>query len=321
MTTLRMVIIDVIDWMHETARCFGYPSDSTRTARELARKATRGHRRRRPGPVRPGPGLLHTPSQAASTRPRGSTLRCDAHRPCGSTPRRDASRPCGSSLAGVGHRALAIGHGCPVGLRAGVPDRRPVSPLSSPSGAVGRARAGAAGRGSPTAPCITGARRQSEPALSCAQVAGPSHCGGPPAPRGCASLGVTGLSAATQVLQLGTTVVSPSAKLASCPGRADRARPSAATGQPRTGQGPVPRAWARGPPATHLGQGLLTSGRRRQRRIRPRAPPSQRPGAGQRAARNPGRQSRSDHGQCTPRSRLTPVRAESARQAPAEQRA
>ncbi len=160
------------DWMHETARCFGYPSDSTRTARELAREATRGHRRRRPGLVRPGLGLLLAPGQAASSLPRGSTLRCDAHRPCSSTPCCDDSRPCGSSLAGVGQRPLAIGHGCPVGLRAGVPDRRPVSPLSSPSVAVGRARAGAAGRGSPTAPCITGARRQSEPALSCARELG-----------------------------------------------------------------------------------------------------------------------------------------------------
>jgi hypothetical protein len=61
----------------------------------------------------------------------GSTPRCVAPRPCGSSPRRDASRPCGSTLAGVGHRPLAIGHGCLAGLRAGVPDRRPVSPLSS----------------------------------------------------------------------------------------------------------------------------------------------------------------------------------------------
>ena len=48
-----------IDWMHGTARCFGYPSDSTRTALERAREATCGHRLCRSGPVRPGPGLLH----------------------------------------------------------------------------------------------------------------------------------------------------------------------------------------------------------------------------------------------------------------------
>ena len=63
---------------------------------------------------------------------------------------------------------------------------------------MGRARAGTSGRRSPTAPRISGARLQSEPALSCARIAGPSHCGGSPAPRGCASLGVTGLCAATQ---------------------------------------------------------------------------------------------------------------------------
>jgi hypothetical protein len=43
-------------------------------------------------------------------------------------------RPCGSTLAGVGQCPTAIGHGCPAGLRAGVPDRRPVSPLSSSLG-------------------------------------------------------------------------------------------------------------------------------------------------------------------------------------------
>ena len=64
--------------------------------------------------------------------------------------------------------------------------------------AVGRARAGAAVRRSPSAPCISGARRRSELALSCARIAGPSQCGGSPAPRGCASPGVTGPSAATR---------------------------------------------------------------------------------------------------------------------------
>ena len=133
-----------------------------------------------------------------------------ASRPCGSSlslaPVAQVSRsllwfnprPCGSTLAGVGQCPTAIGHGCPAGLRAGVPDRRPVSPLSSSLGAVGRARAGAAVRGSPSAPFFSGARRRSEPALSCARIAGPSQCGGSPAPRGCASLGVTGLSAANQ---------------------------------------------------------------------------------------------------------------------------
>ncbi len=66
--------------------------------------------------------------------------------------------------------------------------------------AVGRARAGTSGRRSPTAPCISGARRQSEQALSCARIAGPSHCGGSPAPRGCAGPEDTGPSAASQSL-------------------------------------------------------------------------------------------------------------------------
>ena len=39
--------------VHETARCIGYPSDSTRAARERGRGAACGHRLRRPGPVRP----------------------------------------------------------------------------------------------------------------------------------------------------------------------------------------------------------------------------------------------------------------------------
>jgi hypothetical protein len=48
------------DWMHETARCIGYPSDSTRAARERGRGAACGHRPCRPGPVRPAraPHLL-----------------------------------------------------------------------------------------------------------------------------------------------------------------------------------------------------------------------------------------------------------------------
>ena len=155
--------------MHETARCFGYPSDSTRAAREpgvgqLAGTASNGPGRYgRPGPPSP-------PSHFLALRPK------------------PASRPCGSTLAGAGRRPLATGPWCPAGLRTGVPDRRPVSPLPSSLGAVGRARAGAAGRGSPPAPCLSGARRRSEPALSCARIAGPSQCGGSPAPRGCAGL-------------------------------------------------------------------------------------------------------------------------------------
>ncbi len=86
------------DWMHETARCFVYPSDSTRTARERAREATCGHRLRWSGPVRLGPGLLHSPSQAASiSAPVAHLFAASRHAPVaqlfGSTPRCEASRP------------------------------------------------------------------------------------------------------------------------------------------------------------------------------------------------------------------------------------
>ncbi len=40
--------------MHETARCFGYPSDSTRAARERAREATCGYCLRWTGQAQPG---------------------------------------------------------------------------------------------------------------------------------------------------------------------------------------------------------------------------------------------------------------------------
>ncbi len=64
------------DWMHDTARCLGYPSDSTRAAREWARETTCG----RPAapllaPVaQPSPPRLDSPPQWLNSRPRGSTL-------------------------------------------------------------------------------------------------------------------------------------------------------------------------------------------------------------------------------------------------------
>jgi hypothetical protein len=36
------------DWMHDTARCLGYPSDSSRAARECARETSCGRHPRRP---------------------------------------------------------------------------------------------------------------------------------------------------------------------------------------------------------------------------------------------------------------------------------
>jgi len=103
-----------------------------------------------------------------------------ASRPCGSSlslaPVAQVSRsllwinprPCGSTLAGVGQCPTATGHGCPAGLRAGVPDRRSVSPLSSSLGAVGRARAGAAVRRSPSAPFFGGPATVGAGPLMCA---------------------------------------------------------------------------------------------------------------------------------------------------------
>jgi len=125
------------------------------------------------------------------------------------------ARPCGSSLSpqvallwpasGSAQLPLAMGVSRAACWCAGSPAR--ITTVVLVGCAVGRARAGAAVRRSPPAPCFSGARRRSEPALSCARIAGPSHCGGSSAPRGCASLGVTGLSAANPVHLPGTTAV------------------------------------------------------------------------------------------------------------------
>jgi hypothetical protein len=74
--------------MHETARCFGYPSDSTRTARERAREATCGHRRPLPGLVRAG--ARPPPRRVRLHRPApwlNSSLRCPAPLWLNSSPR------------------------------------------------------------------------------------------------------------------------------------------------------------------------------------------------------------------------------------------
>ncbi len=54
------------DWMHETARCIGYPSDSTRAARERAREATCGYCLRWSGHAQPGQA---SPNQASASTP------------------------------------------------------------------------------------------------------------------------------------------------------------------------------------------------------------------------------------------------------------
>ncbi len=107
--------------MHETARCFGYPSDSTRAARERAREATCGHCLRWSGQAQSGRASLNqasasTPSPLRprlsplwlNSSPRGLPLAPVAQlwpstklqhprpHPCGL-----ASRPCGSTLRRV----------------------------------------------------------------------------------------------------------------------------------------------------------------------------------------------------------------------------
>jgi hypothetical protein len=77
------------DWMHDTARCLGYPSDSMRAARERA------------------PGDNQQSPCSSATRPRGSTFAPVAQlsplllssRSRGSTPPWLIYRPCGSAPA------------------------------------------------------------------------------------------------------------------------------------------------------------------------------------------------------------------------------
>jgi hypothetical protein len=157
--------------------------------------------------------LRSPPWLKSHARPCGSTLAGVGMRARAAISTDLASRPCGSSLtlAPVAQpsplwlysgrrRAVPNCHWSWVSSRAacwcaGSPARIATVVLVGCSGA-------GSGRGCRTwiAVCtvFSGARRRSEPALSCARIAGPSQCGGSPAPRGCASLGVTGLSAANQ---------------------------------------------------------------------------------------------------------------------------
>ncbi len=132
--------------MHDTARFLGYPSDSSRAARERAREATCGRHLRWTGQGQPGwapPPLVIAASPLLplplwlNSSPVGATLR--------PSPQWLSSSPL-THLAGVGQCSLAIGHGCLVGLLAGVLDRRPVSPLPSTTARSG-AGSGWHGRG------------------------------------------------------------------------------------------------------------------------------------------------------------------------------
>jgi hypothetical protein len=211
-----------------------------------------------------------------------------ASRPCGSSlplaPVAQVSRsllwfnprPCGSTLAGVGQCPTATGHGCPAGLRAGVPDRRSVSPLSSSLGAVGRARAGAAVRRSPSAPLFGGPATVGAGPLMCADSWAVTVWRIASAVRPCQSRGHRTEQGLPVPRQHGTPAVALSAKLASSPGRTIRARPSMAAAHPSAGQRPVPRDWSLRPTHYSPGQGPRTTGRRRNRRNRPGASPPQR---------------------------------------------
>jgi len=226
-------------------------------------------------------------------------------RPCGSRPTlapvAQVSRPPQVALlwpaSGSAQLPLAMGVSRAACWCAGSPAR--ITTVVLVGCAVGRARAGAAVRRSPSAPCFSGARRRSEPALSCARIAGPSHCGGSPAPRGCASLGVTGLSAANPAHLPGTTAVTrrPSwQQVRAGPFGPDRARPRSSHFWPTH----VLRAWSLRLTHYSPGQGPRTSGRRHKRRNRPGASPPQR--ARSRVPRSPehGPPARGDHGQSTP---------------------
>ena len=173
--------------------------------------------------------LRSPPWLKSHARPCGSTLAGVGVRARAAISTDLASRPCGSSLtlAPVAQpsplwlysgrrRAVPNCHWSWVSSRAacwcaGSPARIATVVLVGCSGA-------GSGRGCRTwiAVCtvFSGARRRSEPALSCARIAGPSQCGGSPAPRGCAGLGDTGPSAASQSSRPGTTVDALSAKLA-----------------------------------------------------------------------------------------------------------
>ena len=214
-------------------------------------------RRGRPGPI----------STDLASRPCGSSLTLAPVAQVSRSPLWLNPRPCGSTLAGVGQCPTAIGHGCPAGLRAGVPDRRSVSPLSSSLGAVGRARAGAAVRRSPSAPFFGGPATVGAGPLMCADGWDVTVWRTVSAARLRQSRGHRTERGQPVSHQLGTTAVALSAKLAfgacqpaRCPGaggdRAGRHRarqsqllPTALIGQRLDHARHFTRPVARSPPA------------------------------------------------------------------------
>ncbi len=87
----------MFDWMHDTARCLGYPSDSSRAARDAAGAGSGDILRPPSAPGRPGAAGLDTASSGLcglAPRPRGLPL-----------------RPCGSPLLSPGwRRAVPTSH-------------------------------------------------------------------------------------------------------------------------------------------------------------------------------------------------------------------
>jgi hypothetical protein len=149
-----------------------------------------------------------------------------------------------------------------------VPDRRSVSPLSSSLGAVGRARAGAAVRRSPSAPILGGPATVGAGPLMCADGWAVTVWRIVSAARLRQSRGHQTERGQLVHHRHGTTAVALSAKLASSPGRTDPARPSAVAAHLSTGKRPVPRDWSHRPTHYSPGQGPRTTGRRRSRRNR-----------------------------------------------------
>jgi hypothetical protein len=160
-----------IDWMHDIARCLGYPSDSSRAAREWARETSCGRHPRRAGQARPvgyspsaiGPGpcgwCRWRRTHQASTR-----LWCAALLASHSYLLQSAS--------GIAHQPLALGRlpGCSSACRIAAPYRH-CRPCWC---AVGWVRTGTLAGGSPSAPyCLRDRRHGAGPRFSAVLL---PHC-------------------------------------------------------------------------------------------------------------------------------------------------
>jgi hypothetical protein len=148
---------------------------------------------------------------------------------------------------------------------------------------------------------LSGARRQSEPALSCARMAGTSQCGGPSAPRGCASLGVTGLCA-TNLSTIGMAPLRLLSRPSWHQARAGPIRPGQARSQliSALASAPCHATGAIGPPTTHPARARARPAGGAVGATAGTPPPLRARGRGTRSPEH-GSPARDDHGQCTPR--------------------